>query len=258
MFVTGTEARPTFTLFENNAGEIIDVAMISILIPAFNEAERIGNTIAALRGIDVGHDSEIIVIDDGSADGTAAIAETAGADIVLRQSNTGKGAALSAGLRLVHGDVLLLIDADLGDSAREAVKLLEPVLAGTADMTIATFPDVPGKGGGLGFVVRLARWGIRRLTGRELRAPLSGQRALRASVLDATGGVAAGWGVEIALTVRALWAGLRVEEVATEMDHRVTGRSIRGFVHRGRQFWAALLVLIQLWRESLRRCDGGN
>ncbi|HLJ58077.1 MAG TPA: glycosyltransferase family 2 protein, partial [Chthonomonadaceae bacterium] len=109
--------------------------MISILVPAYNEAARIGETVDALRQLDLGDDTEIIVIDDGSTDGTSAVADDAGATVVLRQPNGGKGAALRAGLAIASGEILLLIDADLGATASEAARLARPVLAGTADMT---------------------------------------------------------------------------------------------------------------------------
>jgi len=224
---------------------------VSAVIPAFNERERIAGTISALRGI-TGVD-EIIVVDDGSSDDTAARAEDAGADTVLRQENAGKGAALSAGVAISSGDILLLIDADLGDTASEAGKLLNPVRTGTADMTIATFPVIPGKGGGVGLVVRLARWGIKRLTGRVLAAPLSGQRALTRKLLDEIGGFADGWGVEIALSVDALRGEFTVMEIPTTMTHRVTGRSPGEMLHRARQLSAAARTLITLWFRRPRR-----
>jgi glycosyltransferase involved in cell wall biosynthesis len=221
--------------------------MISVLIPAYNESERIAATIAAARTLPaVG---EIIVVDDGSADDTATIAEQAGAEVVFRQKNQGKGAALQRAYRLSRGRVLLLLDADLGDSAREAAKLLEPVVTGTADMTIATFPKNPNKKGGVGLVVRLARNGIRQLTGRTMEAPLSGQRAVRREALEEIGGFADGWGAEVWLTVRALWAGQRVLEIPTEMTHRVTGRSPGDLWHRAQQYRAVGRVLRRLRRE---------
>ncbi len=229
--------------------------MVSILIPAYNEAARIADTVSAARALEIAEGSEIIVIDDGSQDDTADAAEAAGAGTVLRQRNAGKGAALASGARTARGDTLLLLDADLGSTATEARKLLAPLLAGDADMTIATFPVRPGRGGGVGLVVRLARWGIHKLTGVRMEAPLSGQRALRRSVLAASGGFARGWGVEVDLTVRALWAGLRVREIATEMDHRVTGRSIASIMHRAGQFKAALSVLIRLWWTRKQQGD---
>ena len=230
--------------------------MISIIIPAYNEAEFIGQTLRALRALsDAGSVpiGEIIVVDDGSTDDTARIAEARGADVVLRQPNAGKGAALQAGFAMSSGEIVLLLDADLGATALDAGLLLAPVLGEVADMTIATFPVIPGKGGGMGFVVKLSRWGIRRLTGRTMQAPLSGQRAMRREVVVNGGGFASGWGVEVALTVRALQQGYRVQEVATQMTHRVTGRTWGAILHRAKQFLAAAGILFRLWRHPLPR-----
>jgi glucosyl-3-phosphoglycerate synthase len=221
--------------------------MISVLIPAYNEADRIADTLAAIRSFaDEMRIEEIIVVDDGSTDETTARAQAAGADVVFRQENSGKGAALNRALSLAQGDILLLLDADLGESAKEAVKLLGPVVSGAADMSIATFPRIAGKGGGVGLVVKLARWGIHRLTGQTMQAPLSGQRAVRRQVLEDNGGFAEGWGVEVALTVRALQNAYRVLEIPTQMSHRVTGRSPAAILHRAQQFGAALKVLLRL------------
>jgi glycosyltransferase involved in cell wall biosynthesis len=222
--------------------------MISALLPAYNEAERIAATVGAVRAIAAeARITEIIVVDDGSTDATATQAENAGADIVYRQAHRGKGAALQAAFDLSRSEIVLLLDADLGETAVEAIKLVLPVLSGTADMTIATFPILSGTGGGFGLVLKLARWGIRKLTGQTMFAPLSGQRAVRREVVATAGGFAAGWGVEIGLTVAALRAGFRVLEVPTTMSHRVTGRKPADILHRARQLFGAAAVLTRLW-----------
>ena len=212
---------------------------VSVVIPAFNEAERIGDTVRAVRaalvGMALNTRSEVIVVDDGSADGTAEAAEAAGGARVIRMDrNRGKGAALTAGLAAARGEVLLMLDADLGASAGECARLLSPVLAGEADMTLARFPAGTG-GGGFGLVLRLARWGIRRLTGRTMGAPLSGQRCLTRAAFAAARPLAPGFGVEVALTIDVLRADFRVLEVPTQMDHRVTGDDPAGRRHRARQ-----------------------
>jgi len=215
---------------------------VCALLPAYNEAERIGVTIGALRARpEVG---EIVVLDDGSTDGTADRARAAGASLVLTRKNSGKGAALAAAYAAARdrADVFLLLDADLGASAGEAVKLLPPLARGQADMTVGLLPPDPefaasGRSGGRGFVVRLARWGIHRRTGLTFAQPLSGQRAVRRAVLEALGGTfAPGFGVEVDLTVRAVRAGFRVQEVATGFRHKVTGADWAGLRHRARQF----------------------
>ena len=215
---------------------------VCVLIPAYNEAARIGLTIAALRARpEIG---QIVVSDDGSTDATAETACTAGAALVLTGQNSGKGAALSAAYAAARewADIFLLLDADLGASAGEAVKLLPPLILNEADMTVGLLPPDPafaasGESGGQGFVVRLARRGIERRTRQTFSQPLSGQRAVRRSVLDALGGTfAPGFGVEVDLTIRALQAGFRVAEVETEFRHKVTGGDWVSLTHRARQF----------------------
>lgn len=215
---------------------------VCALVPAFNEAARIAVTIDALRSRrEVG---KIVVVDDGSTDDTAQRAREAGADVVLTQPNGGKGAALAQAYQTAKddGDIFLLLDADLGASAAECVKLLPPLYDNRADMTIGLLPPDPdfaetGESGGLGFVVGLARRGIQKKTGRTFAQPLSGQRAVRREVLEKLGGVfARGFGVEVALTVGALNAGFRVLEVPTEFRHHVTGDDWADLLHRARQF----------------------
>lgn len=217
------------------------------LIPAHDEAERIVATVETTAGVP-GVDT-VLVVDDGSSDGTAALAEAAGARVLRLPVNVGKGAALDAGYALVRdeADVLLLLDGDLGATAAEATSLLGPVTRGEADMTIATFPKPTGKAG-FGLVKGLARAGIRALGSRRFSpaAPLSGQRALNRRALDASTPFAFGYGVEVALTVRALRAGLRVIEVPTTMAHATTGRDAAGFAHRGRQFAHVARALARL------------
>lgn len=220
---------------------------ISILIPAYNEADKIGDTVRAACQLKMKFPNlEVIVVDDGSTDKTSQVSQEAGADIVHKQRNGGKGEALRAALSLSNGEILLPLDADLGSSASEAEKLLLPILQNEADMSIALFVVSSGSGGGMGLAVRLASWGIQKLTGRVMRAPLSGQRAFRRTLLEKCGGFASGWGVEVGLTVRALQAGFRLLEVPTSMTHRVTGRSLKGIVHRASQFFSIARTLIGL------------
>lgn len=219
---------------------------VSVLIPALNEEERVARTVAAARGLPAV--AEVVVVDDGSTDGTARVARVAGATVVRLASRRGKAAAVRAGLQAARGDVLLLLDADLGESAARAGALLEPVLAGQADMTIARLPRRPVRAG-FGIVLGLARWGVRAATGRALDAPLSGQRAVRRPVLAAVPWWGRGWGLEVALDVAALRAGFRVLEVPVDLEHRVTGRDVAGFLHRGGQLLDVALTLAGLsWR----------
>lgn len=219
---------------------------VDVLIPAHNEADRISATVRAARELPGVSSVNVVVVDDGSTDGTADAAERAGAVVLRLARNSGKGQALNAGLGHCTKDVLLILDADLAQSAREASKLLWAVVHEGADMAIASFPPGRGRGrsGGLGLAKGLARWGIMTLTGFAPLCPLSGQRAVRRGVLDAVGGFAHGFGVETALTIDALRAGFKLREVPVAMEHRATGRDFRGILHRGRQFIHVLCVLV--------------
>lgn len=214
------------------------------MIPAKDEVARIAATVDAVRKI-VGVDL-VVVVDDGSTDGTAEAAERAGAVVVRHERNRGKAAAMETGAaeaasrdgaRARH---LLFLDADLTESATGAEPLIEPVQAGRADMTIGTLPAQlradGSKAGGRGFVVRLARDGIEQATGWTPEQPLSGQRCLTRIAFDAALPLASGFGVETALSIDLGRKGFRILEVPIEVGHRATGTDLRGQLHRGRQF----------------------
>jgi glycosyltransferase involved in cell wall biosynthesis len=216
---------------------------VTAIVPAWREADGVAATVAALRRVV----ADVVVVDDGSPDATAARAAAAGARVVRSVRRRGKAAAVALGVSATAASVLLLIDADLGATAAEAERLLAPVLAGRADMTVARLPP-SGRRGGRGFAVGLARAALRRLAGVELRAPLSGQRALRREVWQVFRG-ARGFGLEVGLTLDALRAGYRVLEVPTAMAHRVGGLDVAASLHRAVQMGDIACTLLQrvLW-----------
>jgi glycosyltransferase involved in cell wall biosynthesis len=139
--------------------------------------------------------------------------------------------------------VVLLCDGDLGESAGRLRPLVEAVRSDEADLAVAVFARKVG--GGVGLAVGFARWAIRRRSGLETVAPISGQRALRASVLRDVLPFARGFGMEIGMTIDAVRAGHRVAEIELDLSHRATGRTIAGFAHRGRQLVDFLRVYEQ-------------
>ncbi|MBI3647769.1 MAG: glycosyltransferase [Actinobacteria bacterium] len=203
------------------------------LVPARDEGDRVGDTVAALAGIP--GVAEVVVVDDASTDGTASAALAAGATVLRVPARAGKGAAMEGALRrLAPADVWLFADGDLGSSARGLGVVLDKVLEGAADMAIATFPVLSG--GGLGTVKRFAARAIAGLARLEVSEPLSGQRAISSRCLAAVRPLAGGFGLETAMTIDAAREGFRVVEVhVAGLTHRPTGRSLRGFAHRGRQ-----------------------
>jgi glycosyltransferase involved in cell wall biosynthesis len=212
-----------------------------VLVAARDEAQRIGATVAALSRALPG--AELWVADDGSRDGTAAVAAAAGARVAGAGRALGKGEAMTLTARAALAElgsrvpgaepVFLLCDGDLGDSAAELGALVDLVQSGSADVAVAAFAR--SSGGGLGIALAFARWALRRRCGMRARAPISGQRALSAGALREVLPFARGYGMEIGMSIDAVRAGLRVRELELDLAHRASGRTAAGFAHRGRQ-----------------------
>jgi Glycosyl transferase family 2 len=238
--------------------------VVLALVPAKDEADRVGATVRALRQLPAV--AEVLVVSDGSTDATADQALEAGAHCLDLPRNIGKGGALNAGLAALMGRVaerlspepaaLLLADADLAETAARLDRLLGPVLTGEADLAIADLPAQQGAGG-FGVAMGLARRGMARATGRRMAEPLSGQRAVRWEALPALLPFAPGFGVEVAMTIDALQAGLRVVEVEVDLHHNATGKNLSGLLHRARQARAIARELTRrkAWRPTP---DGAN
>lgn len=117
-------------------------AKVTCIIPAWNEADRIGSVLQAVLfhpEID-----EVLVIDDASTDRTSEIAKSLGAKVLRLERNGGKSAAIAAGIAAANGDFLVFLDADLiGLSASDVTKLLSPVLQGQADAAISLRRNAP-------------------------------------------------------------------------------------------------------------------
>lgn len=245
---------------------------VAVVIPAKDEAERIEPTVRAAASIE--HVDLVVVVDDGSTDATAVLAQGAGALVVRHRSNRGKAAAMVTGAQLVtmredaeradggagvreelHAEprvsghtgplpviapshvaprALLFLDGDMEDSAAEAAPLVHAVLEEGVDMAIALLPAQEGAAG-FGVVVRTSRAGIARATGWEPHQPLSGTRCLTREVWEACQPLAPGWGVETSLTIDALTGGFWVKEIPCDLHHRATGRDLRGQLHRAAQ-----------------------
>ena len=237
---------------------------VAVVIPARNESDRIAATVRAavgLPGVDI-----VVVVDDGSTDGTAAAAQDAGASVMRHARNRGKAAAMETGaeaVRLLEDNErrdqprhLLFLDADLAGTAAGAAPLTQPVREGRADMTIAVF-SARMKQGGHGFVVGLSGSGIMRATGWRPVQPLNGQRCLTRAAFEAARPLAPGFGVETGLTIDLLRQGMRITEVEVPLAHRATGGDWRSQVHRARQFVDVGRALAVRW-PALRHPAAGR
>jgi glycosyltransferase involved in cell wall biosynthesis len=228
---------------------------MAVVVAAHEEAERIAATVAALRRAFPG--AAIWVGDDASRDGTAELAMSAGVQVVRRGKAHGKGGNVTAACEAALSaepapSLVLLCDGDLGESAGRLGPLVDAVAAGECDLAVAMFARRVG--GGFGAALGFARWAERRLCGFAARAPISGQRALRAETLRAVLPFARGFGMEIGMTVDAVRAGYRVGEYEIDLEHRATGRDARGFLHRAVQLCDFALVFLS--RLRTRRSSG--
>ncbi|AHU89939.1 glycosyltransferase family 2 protein [Trueperella pyogenes] len=214
---------------------------VAVVIPAKDEADRIGATIRAARAIP--KVDLIVVVDDGSEDATRSVARAAGATVVRHSVNRGKASAMETGASVVAmrdaedaiPRAVLFLDADLGDSAVECAPLVNPVLSGDVDMAIAYLPPQVGAGGH-GIVTGFAKRWIKRLTGWEPQQPLSGQRCLTREAVEAANPLAPGWGVEVGMTIDLLTRGFTVQEIACKIYHRPSGNDLAGQLHRASQY----------------------
>jgi glycosyltransferase involved in cell wall biosynthesis len=227
---------------------------LAAIVAARDEADRIEATVTALREAFPG--AAIWVADDASTDGTAEAALAAGAQVVSRGRSHGKGGNVTAAAEAALGAeppprLVLLCDGDLGASAARLGPLVEAVRAGECDLAVAAFSRRVG--GGFGVALGFARRAIRRLCGARTTAPISGQRALRAETLRSCLPLAPGFGMEIGMTVDAVRGGYRLREYELDLEHRSTGRSLAGFLHRGAQLRDFLRVY-----SSRRRREAGD
>src|SRR6185369_5557714 len=210
-------------------------ASLSIIIPAYNEAARLGKTLRAVLDYlrDNLPEAEVIVVDDGSSDPTADLARTVFQDsgslrtsVISYKSNLGKGRAVRLGLQAARGDVALFSDADLSTPITEAPKLVEPIVNGQYDLTFGSRaldrrligvhqPWRREQGGRIfNLVVRLA-------TGMPFWDTQCGFKAFRMSVCRPLVEAATvdRFGFDVELLYLAFRAGLRLKEVPVRWDH---------------------------------------
>ena len=227
------------------------MSYISIIIPAYNEENKIKDTLESIK--DIKEIDEIIVVDDGSSDKTSEVAKSVKSDkinVITQSQNRGKGYALNNVLKeaMKKADIIGFLDGDLGNAASEVEKLITPIINNECDVTIAKFPPAKKKGG-LGFVKNLAKESVKEMTGVELTSTLSGQRIFKKEVLEIFDEIPFGYGVEVGMTIDILKNNFKIEEVLVNMTHSETGRDLKGFIHRGKQFYHIKKVVRQKKKE---------
>ncbi|HAW59919.1 MAG TPA: glycosyl transferase family 2 [Actinobacteria bacterium] len=187
----------------------------AIIIPAYNEEKRVGAVLDVVTKTPLA--DEIIVVDDGSTDGTAEIIKRyLGVKLVSRESNGGKGAALKSGIEATDADILVFLDADLvGLTPQHIQNLIDPLLSDEELMMTV------GKFSGGRFRTDISQ---------SLVPFISGQRALKRAFLEDMPDISTtGFAVELIFTKHAKDSGAKVKEVALDDATHIMKEEKLGF-----------------------------
>ena len=226
----------------------MDNKKLLVVVPVYNEADKIRNTVKGLKTIDL--IDEVLIVNDGSTDNTAEIIEKLDVSIISMEKNQGKGYAMKKAMEEMDYDYIAFVDGDLELTSSEVGKLIHPVIADEVDFTIAQFPKRSTKTdtkGGFGIVKGLAKKGVYFFTKKEIDTTLSGQRIYKKEVIKSIKYIPSHYGIEIAMTIQAINNGYTFKEIPVNMSHRYSDRSIKGIIHRGKQFFDILRTLIVMY-----------
>lgn len=227
---------------------------ITVIIPAWNEAESIGTVLAAIPWHAV---DEVLVIDGGSTDQTVAIARAANARVVV-EARRGYGRACATGVELARGDIVVFLDADGADDPRWMLDLTAPVIAGEADLALGSRLSGKLEPGAMPWHQRAGNWlaaGLINLLYGVRLTDLSPFRAVhRARLMELSlREMTFGWPVE--MIVKAARRGWRMVELPLGYRTRLGGRSkisgtLKGSLLAG---YYILTIIARYARESNER-----
>jgi glycosyltransferase involved in cell wall biosynthesis len=204
--------------------------LLSVVVPAFNEENTIGDVISRLKVTiqKMDFDSEIIVIDDFSSDRTSEIARDQKIKVYSLRRHMGKGYALRVGFIKAKGEIIATIDSDGSHRPEELPHLLLPILQDKADLVIGSRflrkKQVDGKRFNVAGV-RIFNQLVRVLTGKGFSDTQSGYRAMKTVVLERMVFDSAGYEIESEMLVKTALRGLRIQEVPISFKQRTYGRS---------------------------------
>jgi len=216
---------------------------VTVIIPAFNEAESIGPVLAALRA--AAPWQEILVVDDGSSDGTAERARAAGARVIAHPYNKGNGAAVKSGIRAATGEYILIMDGDGQHSAADALRLVGHL--GPYDLVVGARSSTGQASAARRLGNSALNWLASYLTGRTIPDLTSGMRAARASCLrEFLYLLPNGFSTPTTTTLACLKAGYSVRFEPIDTKARIGQSKIR-FVSDGATFFLILVKVITVF-----------
>jgi glycosyltransferase involved in cell wall biosynthesis len=203
---------------------------LSVIMPAYNERGTIREIIARVMAVDLGpHSLELLVVDDGSKDGTRDILReydaTPGIRVVFQNQNAGKGAAVARGIAEASGDVLVIQDADLEYDPNEFTKLIAPIAAGEADVVYGS--RFMRRQGGRGYLRRWHWFGnaaltivSNRFTGLGLTDMETCYKMLKRDVARRLDLQSRDFAIEPEITCKLARMGVRVREIPISYQGR--------------------------------------
>jgi len=216
---------------------------VTVIIPAFNEAESIGPVLVALRA--AAPWQEILVVDDGSSDGTAERARAAGARVIAHPYNKGNGAAVKSGIRAATGEYILIMDGDGQHSAADALRLVGHL--GPYDLVVGARSSTGQASAARRLGNSALNWLASYLTGRTIPDLTSGMRAARASCLrEFLYLLPNGFSTPTTTTLACLKAGYSVRFEPIDTKARIGQSKIR-FVSDGATFFLILVKVITVF-----------
>jgi glycosyltransferase involved in cell wall biosynthesis len=206
---------------------------VSVIIPAFNEDGSLEAILQRTQSVlrSLGKHYELIVVDDGSTDSTAAITLSCGAKLVSNGENLGKGFALRKGFHQASGQVIVTLDADGENKPEEIPLLLDPIMSQNDPVDVVIGSRFAEKTGSrcvswLHFVGNsIINATMALLLGTRLTDSQSGFRALKRDVLKDLALKSEGYEIEAEMTARMLKRGRVIREVPITYTQRTTGVS---------------------------------